>query len=160
MAGMGVVLVVGLVVASMGLSMYAYLAYQTNVVEAAAGQPVRVGPVEYVVTYEGTHGGSKELAPEHVFVKIGIVARNVGDGPTFLSGGQFRISDGGRGHEATYGGFSAEDLLYEEILPDKPVRRTTQFDIPFDGDARYSILVSPQKDQSTTDTASVCITNC
>ena len=160
MGGM-VILVVAAIVASMAIAIYMYTEYRTNYVEVAAGQPVMVGPVEYTIVFENTHGGDKEEKPNDIFVMIAITAENKGDQSTILSGGQFYIIDANNTKkQPTYGKFSAKDLLVEELKPGQIVERTTQFDIPFDEDSQYKILVRPQKEQSTMDVASVCITNC
>ena len=78
MARMGLVIVLGAIIGSMVLANYVYTQYQTNFIEMDAGETVTVGPVEYVVTFEGTHEGSKEEKPENTFVKIGITAKNTG----------------------------------------------------------------------------------
>jgi hypothetical protein len=67
--------------------------YQTNFIEVNEGEPVVVGPVEYVVTFEGTHEGDKETQPENTFLKIGIIAKNISDEKTAMSGGQFFLID-------------------------------------------------------------------
>jgi len=161
MGGIGVVIVIGVIVASMGFAMIMYTQYTTNFIESTVGETVTVGPVEYVVTFEGTHEGNKENVPENTYVMIGITAKNIGDEKTIISGGQFYIVDEkDQKHEAFFGKFSAKDLFLETIEPNKPIERTTQFDIPFDEEKQYKIIIRPQKDQSTTDTAVVCITNC
>ncbi len=48
----------------------------------------------------------------------------------------------------------------EWLEPNKPIEKTTQFDIPFDDDEQYKIIIRPQKEQSSVDTAVICITNC
>ena len=58
------------------------------------------------------------------------------------------------------GEFSSKDLFIEWLEPNKPIEITTQFDIPFGEEVQYKIIVRPQKEQSTVDTAVVCITNC
>ena len=45
-------------------------------------------------------------------------------------------------------------------MPGESIERTTQFDVPFDEESQYKIIIRPQKEQSTIDTAVVCITNC
>ncbi|MFQ5497967.1 MAG: DUF4352 domain-containing protein [Nitrosopumilus sp.] len=161
MAGIGVVIVIGAIIASMVVANYMYTQYTTNYIESVAGETITVGPVEYVISFEGTHEGSKEVQPENTFVKIGITAKNIGDEKTLLSGGQLYIVDEKeQKHEAVYGEFSSKDLLVEWIEPGKSIERTTQFDIPFDEEKQYKIIVRPQKEQSTVDTAVVCITNC
>jgi hypothetical protein len=135
--------------------------YQTNFIEVNEGEPVVVGPVEYVVTFEGTHEGDKETQPENTFLKIGIIAKNISDEKTAMSGGQFfLIDEKDQKHKAVFGEFSAIDLWLIGLDPNNPVEATTQFDIPFDEDENYTIVIRPQKDQSTVDTASICLTNC
>lgn len=161
MAGIGVVIVIGAIIASMVVANYMYTQYTTNYIETTAGQTVVVGPVEYVITFEGTHKGSETVVPQNTFVKIGIAAKNIGDEKTLLSGGQLYIVDEKeQKHEAVYGEFSSKDLLVEWLEPDQSIERTTQFDIPFDEEKTYKIIIRPQKEQSTVDTAVVCITNC
>ncbi len=161
MAKIGAVIVIGVIIATMAAGMYTYTQYQTNYITSVAGETVTVGPVEYVITFEGTHDGSKEVVPENTFVKIGIVAKNISDEKTMLTGGQFYIVDEKeQKHKAIYGEFSSKDLFIEWLEPNKPIEITTQFDIPFDEEVQYKIIVRPQKEQSTVDTAVVCITNC
>ncbi len=160
MVNLGVIIVIGAVIGSMGIAMYMYSQYQTNFVTGVVGESIRVGPVEYIITFEGTFEGTKEVKPENTFVKIGIVAKNISNEETNLSGGQFFFIDGNKKTEATYGEFDANDLLFEKIEPNKPVQRTTQFDVEFDEEKQYKILIRPQKEQSTVDTASVCLVNC
>ena len=161
MAGLGGIIVIGAVIVSMGLAMFMYTQYTTNFIESVVGEKVTVGPVEYVITFEGTHEGSKEVKPENTFVMIGITAKNTSDEKTIISEGQFYIVDEkDQKHEAMYGEFSSKDLFLETLEPNKPIERTTQFDIPFDEENQYKIIIRPQKDQSTLDTAVVCVTNC
>jgi hypothetical protein len=161
LARIGVVIVIGAIIASMGLAMYMYTQYQTNFITVAAGEPVRVGPVEYVVTFDGTHQGNDETIPENMFVKIRIAAQNISQEKQRLSGGQFYLIDEkNQKHEAVYGGFSAEDLIDDILDPQKTVTWTTQFDVPYDDQTQYNIVIRPTKQQSTVDTAMICITNC
>jgi hypothetical protein len=161
MAQMGIVIVVGAIIASIIIANFAYTQYQTNYIETTAGETVKVGPVEYIITFEGTHDGNKEVKPENTFVMIGITAENISEDKTVISGGQFYIVDKeNQKHKAVYGPFSSKELGLEGLDPGKPIERTTQFDIPFDEDVQYKIIIRPQKDQVTTDTASICITNC
>jgi len=161
MVKIGAIVIITVIIATMAAGMYTYTLYQTNYIAAIAGETVTVGPVEYVITFEGTHEGSKEVVPENTFVMIGITAKNISDEKTILTGGQFYIVDEKeQKHEAVFGEFSAKDLFIEWLEPNKPIEITTQFDIPFDEEKQYKIIVRPQKEQSTVDTAVVCITNC
>lgn len=161
MGGVGLVIVIGAIIVSMGLAMFMYTQYQTNYIESSVGNVVTVGPVEYVVTFEGTHEGDKETVPENTFVMIGVTAKNVGEEKTALSGGQlYLIDERDQKHKAVFGEFSAKDLWIVGLDPGKPIEVTTQFDIEFDEEIQYKIVIRPQKDQSTVDTASICLTNC
>jgi len=161
MAKVGAVIVIGVIIATMAAGMYTYTQYQTNYIASVAGETITVGPVEYVITFEGTHEGNKKVVPENTFVKIGITAKNISNEKTMLTGGQFYIIDEKeQKHEAVYGEFSSKDLFIEWLEPNKPIEITTQFDIPFDEEKQYKIIIRPQKEQSTVDTAVVCITNC
>ena len=158
---MGLVIVIGAIIGSMVLANYMYIQYQTNFIEVNEGETVVVGPVEYVVTFEGTHDGDKETEPENIFVKIGIIAKNISDENTVVSGGQFfLIDEKDQKHKAVFGEFSSKDLWLVGLEPNKPIEVTTQFDIPFDEDENYKVVIRPQKDQATVDTASICLTNC
>jgi len=78
-----------------------------------------------------------------------------------MSGGQFYlIDDKDQKHEALYGKFSEEDLFNDNLEPGNPASWTTQFDIPYDEQKQYNIVIRPTKQQSTTDIARICITNC
>ncbi|WP_316505239.1 DUF4352 domain-containing protein [Nitrosopumilus sp.] len=161
MARIGIVIVLAAVIGSMGAAIYTFTEYQTNVIETVAGEKVKVGPVEYIITFEGTHKGDKEDQPENIFVKIGITAENISNEKTLLSGKQFYFVDEiQQKHEAVYGEFSAKDLLLEGLEPGEPIERTVQFDVPFDEEKQYKIIVRPEKDQSSQDVAMICITNC
>ena len=161
MVNMGLVIVIGAIIGSMVLANYVYTQYQTNFIETNAGETVTVGPVEYVVTFEGTHEGSKEVKPENTFVKIAITAKNTDSEKTLLSGGQFYLIDEkDQKHKAVFGEFTSKDLWLEWLEPNEPIEVTTQFDIPFDEDANYKIVIRPTKEQATVDTASICLTNC
>ena len=61
----------------MSAGMYTYYLYQTNYITANAGESVIVGPVQYTISFEGTHDGDKETVPENTFVMIGISAENI-----------------------------------------------------------------------------------
>lgn len=161
MIRIGPVILIGVVIASMVAAMYVYTQYQTNFIESVAGEKVTVGPVKYIITFEGTHEGSKTVEPENIFIKIGITAENISSEKTKISGGQFYfVDEKEKSYKAVYGEFSAKDLLIESLDPGKQIERTTQFDVPFNEENQYKIIIRPQKEQSTVDTAVVCITNC
>ena len=92
---------------------------------------------------------------------IGVTAKNISDEKIVISGEQFYfVDEKDRKHEAVFRKFSANDLFLKRINPNKPIQRTTQFNVPFDEEKQYKIIIRPQKDQSTVDTAVVFLTNC
>ena len=138
-----------------------YLEYQPNFKLVEAGMPVQVGPIIYTVEYLGTHKGDDDIKPENIFFKIKIIAENVGTSTTILSGGQFYLLDeDDTKHRAVFGEFSNEDLFNDELKPNDSLSRTTQFDIPFDKEAKYRIGILPSKEQSSNDIGIICILNC
>ncbi|MDH3658293.1 MAG: hypothetical protein OEM77_09210, partial [Nitrosopumilus sp.] len=91
---------------------------------------------------------------------IGIVAKNISEERTLMSEDQFYILEDKKKYVAVYGEFSSKDLLSEWLEPGKAIEKTTQFDIPFDEEKQYNVIIRPQKEQTSVDTAVVCITNC
>ena len=161
MARIGFVILVVVISVLMGVAMYAFSQDKTNIIEAVAGETVKIGSVEYTITFDELFEGDKDTKPEHTFVKIKINAENIGEEKTILSGGQFYfVDERNQKHEAVYGEFSEKDLLLVSLEPGKPVEKTTQFDIPFDEEQQYKIILRPQKGQSSSDVAIFCITNC
>ncbi len=151
----------GAIIASMGVAMFMYIQHEANYIEPSAGNTVKVGSVEHVITFEGIYDGNKENTPGNMFVMIGITAKNIGDEKTVISGGQvYFVDEKDQKHEAFFGEFSVINLFLEGLDPNKPIQRTIQFDVPFDEEKQYKIIIHPQKDQSTADTSVVCLRNC
>lgn len=171
MVRIGVVIVIGIIIISMTVTMYMYTQYQTNFISVKVGEPVIIGPVEYTITFDGIHKGNEKLIetkPDNTFVKIRIIAKNISEKKTVISASQFYLIDEKQQkHLPVYGGFSTEDLVYEGfrssdhwLEPNKPVIMTTQFDVSYNELNQYNIVIHPSKQQSTVDTAVICITNC
>ena len=161
MGGIALVIVMGAVISLIAFSMFTYTQNQPNYIESSVGNIIKIGPVEYIVTFEGTHEGNKETIPENTFVMIGVIAKNVSEEKTTLSVGQFYLIDEkDQKHKAVFGEFSPKDLRIISLDPGNPVEITTQFDIEFDEETQYKVVIRPQRDQSTVDTASICLTNC
>ncbi len=157
------VAVMGGVIISMAVAFYAYIIYQPNVLEVNDGEPVVVGPIEYTVIFEGTNDGNEEFRPENTFVKVRIGMNNLDDMEHAVSGGQFYFVDSlGVRHWPSYGNgtLHQEDLLRDVLQPGNSISRTTQFDVHFDSDERYEVIVRPAKEHNSLDVGIVCITNC
>ena len=161
MAGIGLVIIIAGIIASMAAAMYMYTQYQTNFIEAKAGEQVQIGPILYSVDFDGTHQGNKDNQPKNTFLKIKIEAKNISNGTQRMTGGQFYLADkNNQNHEAVYGNFSPEDLIDDILEPGESANWTTQFDVPYDEQDQYKVIIRPTKQQSTVDTALICITNC
>jgi len=171
MVRIGVVIVIGIIIISMIVTMYVYTQYQTNFISVKAGAPVVIGPVEYTITFDGIHKGNEkiiETKSDNTFVRIKIIAKNISEKKTVISASQFYLIDEKQQkHLPVYGGFSTEDLVYEGfrssdhwLEPNKPVIMTTQFDVSYNELNQYNIIIRPSKQQSSVDTAVICITNC
>ena len=157
----GLVIFFVAIVISIGVAIYAYTLYQPTFVLANQGESIQVGPVKYVITYEGTHDGNEDTRPENTFLKIRIVAENVGTENTRMTGGQFYVLDeNDQKLQPVYGEFSEEDLLNDVLEPNKPKTFTTQFDIDFDEEKKYRIGILPTKQQASSDIGMVCLLNC
>ena len=170
MVRIGIVIVIGIIIISMTVTMYMYIQYQTNFISVNAGEPVVIGPVEYTITFDGIYKGNEkliEIKSDNTFVKIRIIAKNISEKKTVISASQFYLIDEKQQkHLPMHGGFST-DLVYEGfrssdhwLEPNKPVIMTTQFDVTYDELNQYNIVIRPSKQQSSVDTAVICITNC
>lgn len=144
----------------MAAAMYYYTEAQPNYVEVNSGEPVIVGPVQYTITFDGTNSGNKETQPENTFVKIRIEVENISQETTEISGGQFQLIDGYQKFKAVYGGFSEKDLYVETLEPGESASWTTQFDVPYDEQKQFDLVIRPTKEQSSLDIVKICLTNC
>ena len=156
----GIFLVLAAVISIMAVSMYMYLDISSNIVEVNSPDKVVVGPVEYTISFEEIHPGNKETIPENTFVQIRITAENIGDEKALISKEQFYIIKDNKRYNAVYGEFSSKDLESELVDPGKSVEKTTQFDIPFDDEVQYSVVIRPNSMQLGANTAIVCIVQC
>lgn len=161
MARVGLVIFFVAILASVGIAIYVFTMFNTNFVYVNEGEKVQIGPIVYVIQYEGQFGGDKETIPEHSFFKIRINAQNVGNEPSKITGGQFYIIDeNNQKTQPVYGKFSKEDLLTYELQPQETQTWTTQFDVPFDDTKQYKIGIRATKDQNSMDIGIICMLNC
>lgn len=149
------------IIGSISLAIYYFIQFQPNLIYTNAGEPIQVGPVRYIIEYVGEHNGNEKTRPEHTFFQIRIIAENLDEKKTIISGGQFYVLDENDVKiQPTFGNFSDKDLLMSYLEPNKPVTFTTQFDIQYDENKQYRIGILPKKEQPSTDIGIVCVTNC
>lgn len=163
MIRIGMVVVLGAVIGSMIIALYAYTLYQPNMIEVSHGEPVIVGPIEYAIMLEDVHDGIDDVRPNDRFVKIRINMMNIDTQSATVSGGQFYFVDAtDKRHWPIYGNgtFGQEDLLRETLQGGEHITRTTQFDVPYNADETYSVIIRPAKEHNSVDLAIVCLTNC
>ena len=154
-------IIAGIIAFSMVLAGSYFWTVQTIYITPESDESVAVADVMYDIEFVTIHDGTKEVKPEGVFFQISITAVNMRDEPTNLSGGQFILVDGnGITHIAQFLDTGPDELWYEKIEHGVAVTRTTQFDIKYDKDEQYQIIVKPLKDQKTNEWGKVCVKNC
>ena len=156
----GIIIVLVIVISIMSVSMYMYLDVSSNIVKANSPDKVTVGPIEFTVSFEETHSGNEETVPENTFVQVQITGENISHEKALISKEQFYIIKDNKKYDAVYGEFSSKDLESEWVEPGKSIEKTTQFDIPFDSETQYSVVIRPSGMQLGASTAIVCIVNC
>ena len=154
-------IIAGIIALSMVLATSYFWTSQTVYITPESGEPVAVADVMYDVEFVRIHDGTKEVKPEGVFFQISITAVNMRNEPTNLSGGQFiLVNANGLTHIAQFLDTGPDELWYEDIEHGVAVTRTTQFDIEYDKNERYQIIVKPLKEQKTNEWGKVCVKNC
>ncbi len=153
MIRVGMILIIGAIIASMAVAMMFFLEYQPNILETGLGEQITVGPTTYTLSYEGIEKGSKEIESDKTFIKIGILAKD-SDGDTVTAEKkQFILLDKNNVQtEPTHGIFveGSPQIIAYFPLEDKAL----------DEEFQYKIMIRPTKEQGSTDLAFVCITNC
>jgi len=156
-----VFIIAGIIALSMVLAGSYFWTVQTIYITPESGESVVVADVMYDIEFVKIHDGTKEVKPDGVFFQISITAVSMRDEPTNLSGGQFILVDAnGLTHIAQFLDTGPDELWYEDIEHGVAVTRTTQFDIEYDKDERYQIIVKPLKEQKTNEWGKVCVKNC
>ncbi len=154
-------IIAGIIALSMVIAGSYFWTVQTIYIIPESGESVVVADVMYDIEFVKIHDGTKEVKPKGVFFQISITAISMRDEPTNLSGGQFILVDGnGITHIAQFLETGPDELWYEEIEHDVAVTRTTQFDIEYNKDEQYQIIVKPLKEQKTNEWGKICVKNC
>ena len=154
-------IIAGIIAFSMVLAGSYFWTVQTIYITPESDESVAVADVMYDIEFVTIHDGTKEVKPKGVFFQISITAISMRDEPTNLSGGQFILVDGnGITHIAQFLDTGPDELWYEDIEHGVAVTRTTQFDIEYDKDERYQVIVKPLKEQKTNEWGKVCVKNC
>ena len=186
MVGIGTLIMLGIVGGSICFSMYWFLDERfVNVIEESGGS-VTVGGVEFYVNHIGNYEileKNKEYAEiektqaakgiatsemaEGVYFQIQITAHNIGTETVRFTGGQFHLYDiDNTKYDAVYIGYDTsegtEELSVVDLLPNGSITVTTQFDIPYDDEMKYSVGIIPDRFglQDSQERGFICIKNC
>jgi len=186
MVGIGTLIMLGIVGGSICFSMYWFLDEQFVDIIGESGGSVTVGGVEFYVNHIGnyeileknkeyaeiektqeTKGLATSEMAEGVYFQIQITAHNIGTETVRFTGGQFHLYDiDNTKYDAVYIGYDTsegtEELSVVDLLPDGFITVTTQFDIPYDDEMKYSIGIIPDRFglQDSQERGFICIKNC
>ena len=186
MAGIGTFIMLGIVVGSICISMYLFLDEQFVDITGESGDPITVGGVEFYVNHIGNYeilektkeytelektqavkGLATSETAEGVYFQIQITAHNIGTETVRFTGGQFSLYDIDKTkYDAVFIGYDSpdgtEELSVVDLLPNGSVTVTTQFDIPYDDEMKYSIGIIPDRFglQDSKERGFICVQNC
>ena len=187
MLGISTLIMLGIVIGSICISMYLFLDVQFVDIIGESDGSVTVGDIEFYVNHIGNYEilektkeyteiekteavikgiDTSEIA-EGVYFQIQIIAHNIGTDTVRFTGGQFFLYDIDKTkYDAVFIGYDSpdgtEELSVVDILPNGSVTVTTQFDIPYDDEMKYSIGIIPNRFglQDSQERGFICIKNC
>jgi len=186
MAGIGTFIMLGIVVGSICISLSLFLDERLIDITEESGDSVTVNNVEFNISYIGNYESlektkeykeleksqainglaTREIA-EGVYFQIQITAHNIGAETVRFTGGQFNLFDiNQEKYEAVFIGYAGSDIIEElsrvDLLPGSSVTVTTQFDIPYDEEMKYTVGILPDRFglQESQERGFVCIKNC
>ena len=186
MAGIGTFIMLGIVIGSICVSLYLFLDYRFVDIIGESDSSITVGDVEFYVNHIGNHESLektkeyKELektqaikglatseAAEGVYFQIQITAHNIGTETVRFTGGQFYLFDIDQTkYDAVFIGYNnpdgTEELSVVDLLPNGSITVTTQFDIPYDDEMKYTVGIIPDRFglQDSQERGFICIKNC
>jgi len=186
MAGIGTFIMLGIVIGSISISLYLFLDGRLVDITEESGDLITVSNVEFNISYIGNYESlektkeykelektqaikglaTSEIAEGDYFL-IQITAQNIGAETVRFSGGQFYLFDiNQEKYDAVFIGYAGSDIIEElsrvDLLPGSSVTVTTQFDIPYDEEMKYTIGILPDRIglQDSEERGFVCIKNC
>jgi len=186
MAGIGTFIMLGIVIGSISISLYLFLDERLVDITEESGDLITVSNVEFNISYIGNYESlektkeykeiektqaikglaTSEIA-EGVYFQIQITAHNIGAETVRFSGGQFYLYDiNQEKYDAVFVGYAGSDIIEElsmiDLLPGSSVTVTTQFDIPYDEEMKYTVGILPDRFglQDSEERGFVCIKNC
>ncbi len=157
MAGIGTVIMLGIVIGSICVSMYLFLDEQIVTITGEPGNSITVGNVEFNIIHIGNYETLEKTKEYKEIEKTqaikGLATSEMAEGVYF----QIQITAHNTGTETVKFTGSVIDLL-----PDSSVTVTTQFDIPYDDKMQYTVGIIPDRFglQDSEERGFVCIKNC
>ena len=186
MAGIGTFIMLGIVIGSICISMYLFLDNQFVDIFVESDDSITVGDVKFYVNHIGNYEilekikeyselektqavkglATSEIA-EGVYFQIQITAHNIGTESVRFTGGQFYLYDIDKTkYDAVFIGYAdsggIEELSVVDLLPNGSITVTTQFDIPYDDEMKYTVGIIPNRFglQDSQERGFICIKNC
>ena len=186
MVGIGTLITLGIVIGSICVSLYLFLDDRFVDITGESGGSITVGGVDFYVNHIGNYEilektkeyteiektqaikgiATSEIA-EGVYFQIQITAHNIGTETVRFTGGQFYLYDIDKiKYDAVFIGYDnpdgTEELSMVDLLPNGSITVTTQFDIPYDDEMKYTVAIIPDRFglQDSQERGFVCIKNC
>jgi len=186
MAGIGTFIMLGIVAGSISISLFLFLDERLVDITEESGDSLTLNNVEFNIRHIGNYESlekteeykelektqvvkglaTSEIA-EEVYFQIQITAHNIGTETVRFTGGQFYLFDiNQEKYEAVFIGYAGSDIIEElsrvDLLPDSSVTVTTQFDIPYNEEMKYTVGILPDRFglQESQERGFVCIKNC
>ncbi len=182
----GTLIILGIVIGSVSFSMFLFLDNLTVDVTSESGKPVNVNDVIFDIHFVSYHevlkkdkeytafeknlemkGIATSEVPDGIYFQIQITAHNIGTETVRFTGGQFYLYDiNNNKYDAVFIGYDSPDgtdeLSVVDILPNSSITVTTQFDIPYDEEMKYTVGIIPDRFglQESQERGFVCIKNC
>jgi len=186
MAGIGTFIMIGIVVGSISISLFLFLDQRLVDITEESGDSVTVNNLEFNISHirnyeslekteeykeiektQAIKGIATSEIAEGVYFQIQITAHNIGAETVRFSGGQFYLFDiNQEKYDAIFIGYAGSGIIEElsrvDLLPGSSVTVTTQFDIPYDEEMKYTVGILPDRFglQESQERGFVCIKNC
>ena len=186
MVGIGTLIMLGIVVGSICFSIFWFVDERYVDITGKSDDTITVGGVEFYVNHIGNYeilektkeyteiektqavkGLATSEKAEGVYFQIKITAHNIGTESVRFTGGQFYLYDIDKTkYDAVFIGYAdsggIEELSVVDLLPNGSVTITTQFDIPYDDEMRYTVGIIPDRFglQDSQERGFVCMKNC
>ena len=182
MVGFGTLVILGIVICSISVSMFFFVDNLTIDVTSESGEPIQVGDVkfdtQFVSIYEILEKKSEYLefekdliekgistseTPDGIYFQIQITAHNMGTEIVRITGGQIHLFDSNNTkYDAVFIGYGDDELSIIDLEPNNSVTVTTQFDIPYDDQMKYSVGIIPDRYglQDSQERGFICVKNC